>query len=58
MRITWDDGTHVDADFYAKGDAKSQVSVQHSKLPDDKAVARLKAYWSESLDRLKALLER
>jgi len=58
MRITWDDGTRVDADFYAKGDGKSQVSIQHSKLPDDQAVARMKAYWSESLDRLRSLLER
>ncbi|HJQ40384.1 MAG TPA: hypothetical protein VKB93_24835, partial [Thermoanaerobaculia bacterium] len=32
MRVTWDDGTSVDVGFWPKGDAKSSVSIQHSKL--------------------------
>lgn len=56
MRITWPDGTNVDVNFVAKGDGRSQVSLQHSKLADREATARLKVYWAEALDRLKAVL--
>jgi uncharacterized protein YndB with AHSA1/START domain len=58
VRITWVDGkTRVEASFSAKGDARSQVSVQHSKLPDPDAAARMKAYWGEALDRLRDAVE-
>ena len=57
LRITWSDGvTNVDVGFTAKGDAKSQVAVEHSKLADAGEVERMKAFWSEALDRLKAAL--
>ena len=46
VRITWSDGTHVDVLFYAKGDAKSQVSIDHHRRPDDGADAFL---WRERL---------
>lgn len=54
MRITWSDGTHVDVLFYAKGDAKSQVSIDHRKLgaPDD--VERMRSFWRERLAALQA----
>ena len=32
MRITWEDGTSVEAYFTAKGTKKSQVAIQHRKL--------------------------
>ncbi len=58
MRITWIDGaTHLDVNFNAKGDAKSQVVVQHGKLADAKAAERMKGYWSQALERLKATCE-
>ncbi len=58
MRITWTDGkTSVEVGFYPKGAGKSQVAVQHSKLPDAKTAARMKTYWAKALDRLKALVE-
>ncbi len=58
LRITWTDGvTHLDVNFYTKGDAKNLVVVQHGKLPDAKAAATMKAYWSEALGRLKRSLE-
>lgn len=58
MRITWSDGkTSVDANFYAKGDSKSQVAVEHSKLANVQQVARMKTYWAKALDALKAFLE-
>lgn len=57
LRITWVDGkTSLDVNFYPKGDGKSQVTVQHSKLADAKQAEKMKAYWGEQLDRLKALI--
>ncbi len=49
MRITWEDGTPLDVYFTAKGDAKSQVNVQHRSLPNKAATTKMKAYWSERL---------
>jgi uncharacterized protein YndB with AHSA1/START domain len=54
MRVTWPDGTSVELYFVAKGAAKSQVAVQHGKLPDRASVDRMKTYWAE---RLAALAE-
>jgi uncharacterized protein YndB with AHSA1/START domain len=57
VRITWGDGSGVDANLTARGEMKCQVAIQHSRLPDAAAVAATKAYWTEALDRLKAYLE-
>lgn len=58
MRITWSDGrTHVDAEFSAKGEDSSMVSVQHGKLPDARTAEKMKEYWAIKLDRLRGLLE-
>jgi uncharacterized protein YndB with AHSA1/START domain len=52
MRITWvDSKTSVYVNFFPKGNAKSQIIVQHGKLPDAKAAERMKAYWAKTLDR-------
>ena len=57
LRVTWKDGkTTLEFNFYAKGDGKSQVVVQHSKLPDAKAAAKMKTFWSQALDRLRDAL--
>ncbi len=54
LRIAWDaDDTRVDVNFYAKGAARSMVAVQHEKLPDAKAAAKMKAYWGKALDVMK-----
>ena len=58
MRITWVDGkTEVEASFAAKGQGKSRVAVEHTKLKDAKAATEKKAYWAEQLGRLKEFLE-
>ena len=58
MRMTWNDGkTNLEINFYEKDPKKSQVVVQHNKLPDAKAAAKMKTYWSNALDRLKENLE-
>ena len=59
MRVTWNDvKTSLEISFVAKGDDKSQVVVQHSKLPNAKASTTMKTYWGKALDRLRASLEK
>ena len=56
MRITWTDAkTSLEVNFYGKGDARSQVVVQHSKLASSDDGERMKSYWKEALDRLKGV---
>ncbi len=58
MRLAWSDGkSSVEWRFYAKGEAKSQFTVDHNKLPDAKAVAKMKAYWAEAIGRLQKMLD-
>ena len=58
MRITWiDDATNLDVQFYDKGKDKCQIAIEHAKLKNEKEAAKMKAYWGEQLDKLKALLE-
>jgi len=56
MRVTWSDGTSVELYFVGKGAAKSQVVVQHRKLADKPSTDRMKAYWTERLGALEAML--
>lgn len=56
MRITWPDKSSIEVNFYAKGAAKSQVAVQHSKLKGENDVSKSKKYWSRALDKMKASL--
>lgn len=57
LRLAWGDGTRVEVNLYPKGEAKSQVTVDHQKLPDAQEAARRKAWWGEALDRLREILE-
>jgi uncharacterized protein YndB with AHSA1/START domain len=56
MRITWPDRTSVAVGFASRGAGKSQVALEHGKLPDRAAAARMKQYWAERLDALEELL--
>ena len=59
MRVTWNDKKTVLAiNFLQKGENKSQVTVQHSKLPNASSAARMKKFWGEALDRLRAVVEK
>jgi len=56
IRLNWTDGkSTIEFSFYPKTDDKTQVVVTHRKLRDAKASAKMKAYWSEALDRLREL---
>jgi uncharacterized protein YndB with AHSA1/START domain len=58
LRITWVDGrTRLGVDFYARGERKSQVAVEHQRLADADEVSRMKSYWSKALDALRDLVE-
>lgn len=58
IRIDWTDPeSRLDVDFYPKGNVKSQVTVQQSKLADAKTAAKMKGYWTRALNRLKEDLE-
>lgn len=56
MRLTWEDGTSVEIGFTAKAAGRSAVAVQHSKLADKAAAARMKEFWAERLAALAQLL--
>ena len=57
-RFDWADGrTRVVADFEAKGEAKSMVSLEHARLADAAEAERMKAYWRDRVSALKAQLE-
>ena len=59
MRVTWKDGkTSLEINFYPKGDGKSLIVVQHSKLPNATAASKMKTYWGKALDRLREVLEK
>ena len=58
MRITWPDGTHVDANFFSKGPGKSYVGVGHAKLADAKAAERAKKMWRGYLEAMAESLRR
>lgn len=55
VRLTWSDGSSVNAAFFAKGERKSQVTIDHERLPDAAAVAKAKAAWKAALTRLEAI---
>jgi len=57
IRITWTDGSNVNVYFWNKGPEKSQLSIDHEKLADAGAVQATKAYWSERLAKLAALVQ-
>lgn len=58
-RFDCDDGrgTRVNVSFTAQGDAKSQVGLEHERLPDGEARDEARAYWRDCLAVLKTLLE-
>ncbi len=56
MRITWPDRTSVTFWFTRLGPAKSQVAIQHEKLPDRATAMGVKQYWADRLGALEDVL--
>ncbi len=58
LRMLWNDGkTTVNISFYAKGESKTQVVIEHNKLASATEAKRMQSFWSESLERLQKILE-
>ena len=57
-RFDWGDGSsRVNVTFLEKGEAKSTVALEHSRLADSKDRERMKAWWRERLTALRSGLE-
>lgn len=57
VRGRWSDGTRWEARFVAKGDARSQVSVDHGRIGSEAEAIQIRATWKAALDGLKRVLE-
>ena len=57
MRVHFEDGTPIDIGFYPRGESKSQVAIQHSKLASKADADRMRAFWAEKLDVLAAMMK-
>jgi hypothetical protein len=58
LRVTWGERENLSIGFYDKGESKSQVALEHSKLRSAKEAAKAKVYWAEAMERLYARLEK
>ena len=57
MRLRWEDGSPIDVGFIAKGAGKSQVAIDHRKLASKAEADRMRAFWTERLGALAAMLK-
>jgi uncharacterized protein YndB with AHSA1/START domain len=57
LRLGFPDGTIVAVGFTPKGDLKSSVAVQHTKLKDKQSAERMKRFWAERLSALAEVLK-
>lgn len=53
VRGAWDGASRLEIRFYPKGASKTQVVIDHMKLESSADVKKMKAYWSENLERLR-----
>jgi hypothetical protein len=58
VRGAWDGASRLEIRFYPKGAAKTQVVIDHMKLASSSDVEKMKAFWSENLERLREFAER
>ena len=58
VRGAWDGASRLEIRFYPKGAAKTQVVIDHMKLASSTDVEKMKAFWSENLERLREFAER
>ena len=57
MRLDWGDKSIIAVGFTPKGNSKSSVAIQHTKLPNRETAKQLKEYWSDRLDALGGVLK-
>ena len=56
VRLRWPDGSNAEIYFLAKGEVKSQITVQHRGLTSKAEADAMKAFWQGRLDGLATLL--
>ena len=56
LRFDWAAGSRIVVNLVADAD-RTQVAIQHERLPDADTAARVKAFWRERMADLKAYLE-
>lgn len=57
LRFAWPDTSErVNVGFLVKAENRTTVTIEHNKLPNQKAVSEQKDYWSERLDALADLV--
>lgn len=57
LRIAWSaDSTRVEVMFYPKGPEKTQMVVQHNKLPSAKKAASMKTFWTKAIKNLESMV--
>ncbi|HXJ64008.1 MAG TPA: hypothetical protein VNN79_09660, partial [Actinomycetota bacterium] len=57
-RYDWEDGsTRVAVGFTRVGDDRSQIAIEHSRLPDADTADEMKSWWRERVAALKTQLE-
>jgi uncharacterized protein YndB with AHSA1/START domain len=58
LRMNWIDGkTTVEIQFFPKGETKTQLTVQHSKIASLKKAEQFKMYWQQQLNKLESILD-
>lgn len=58
IRILWNDRTTLSVNFWPKGPLKCQVVPQHGQLASPDLAEKMKNFWAEKLEALRAFLER
>lgn len=56
LRVTWEDGSPIEIYFASKGATKSQVTLQHHRIPSVAEAERVRRFWTERLAALGAAL--
>lgn len=57
VRAKWDGDSRVAVGFFSRGPEKTQVAVDHGKLPNSRECAKMKVFWFEALSRLERALK-
>jgi hypothetical protein len=57
MRLSWPDGTLVIVGITARDNQRSQIAVQHEKLPNPEQAEAMKRFWRDAVERLRLILE-
>lgn len=56
LKGAWNRTSHLEINFYAKGEGKSQLAVQISRLPEASDVEAQRRAWKPALQKLQKLV--